>query len=74
MSVMSTVWEETVGCAHQYRCDLAIHLVTVLSSSYGIIMDHAINSPVNGNNFVVGLNATDMLHLRNKWNLLVKRK
>ena len=40
---MSTVLEETDGCAKQYRCALAVYLMTVLSSSYGIIMDCSIN-------------------------------
>ena len=52
MSGISTVWEDTYGCDKQYRCDLAIHLMTVLSSLYGIIMDHAINAPGNGKNVV----------------------
>ena len=42
---MSTVWEDTDGCAKHYRCVLAIYLMTVLSSSCGIIMDRAINAP-----------------------------
>ena len=33
--------------------------MTVLSSSYGIIMDIAINEPVHGNNVVDGINAAD---------------
>ena len=37
----------TNGCATQYICDLDIYLMTVLSSSYGIIMDRAINAPVD---------------------------
>ena len=43
MSGMSKVWEDTAGCANKYRCNLDIYLMTVLSSSYGIIMDLAIN-------------------------------
>ena len=60
MSGMSTVWEDTGGCAKKYRCTLAIYLMTVLSSSYGIIIDRAINAPGHGNNFVDGLNATEI--------------
>ena len=61
---MSTVWEDTNGCAKEYSFDLAICLVTVLSSSYGIIMDRGINSPHRGNNVVDGLNATDKRYLK----------
>ena len=48
--VMSILWEDTDGCAKQYMRDLAIHLMAVISSSYGIIMDHAISAPDHGNN------------------------
>ena len=43
VSVLSTVWEEAYGFARQYRCAIAMYLMTVLSSSYGIIMDPAMN-------------------------------
>ena len=56
---MSTEWEDTDGCAKQYRCDLDIYLMTNLSSSYGIIMDFVINSPGHGKNVVDLLNATE---------------
>ena len=48
LSVMSTVWEDTNGCAKNYRCALDICLTTVLSSSYIIIMDRAINQTFFG--------------------------
>ena len=41
-----TIWYDTDGCAKQYRCNLDIYLMTVLSSLYGITMDHIINVPV----------------------------
>ena len=46
---ISTVWEDTDGCVKQYMCALAIYLMTVLSSAYGIIMDPKINAPSYGN-------------------------
>ena len=49
-----------------------IYLITVLSSSYGIITDHAINSPGNGNNVVDGLNATEKRYLKVKMELIGK--
>ena len=61
---MSKVWEDTTGCAKKYRCDLSIHLITVLSSSYGITMYRAINTPGHGNNVVDGMNATDKRYLK----------
>ena len=38
---MSTVWEDIDVFAKQYMWDLAKYLLTLLSYSYGIIMDHA---------------------------------
>ena len=64
VSGMSTVWEDTDGCANKYRCALTIYLMTVLSSSYGIIMYHAMNPPGHGKNVVDGLNATDKHYLK----------
>ena len=61
---MSTVWEENDGCAKKYRCDLAVYLMPVLSYSYGIIMDCAINAPGHRNNVIYGLNATDKCYLK----------
>ena len=58
VSVMSTLWEYTDGCANKYRCDLDIYLMTVLSSLYDIIMNHEINATGNGNNVVDGINDT----------------
>ena len=61
---MSTVWEDNNGCVKQYRCDLDIYLITVLSYSYGIIMNRTINSLVHVNNVVNGINATDKRYLK----------
>ena len=69
---MSTVWKYAYGCAKQYMCGLAIYLMTVLSSSYGIIMYRAINEPGHGKNVVDGLNATDKRHLKGKMELIGK--
>ena len=64
VSGITTLWEDTDGCDNQYRCDLAIYLMTVLPYPYGIIMDEAINAPGHGNNVVDGLNATDIIYLK----------
>ena len=67
----STVWEDTYGCDKQYRCSLVCYLMTLLSSSWGIIMDIAIYLPAHGKNIVDEINATEKLYCRNRWNLLV---
>ena len=53
---MSSVWEDIDSCTKEYRCDLYKYWRNMLSSSYGIVMDRAINAPVCGNNVVDGLN------------------
>ena len=47
-------------------CALDIYLMTVLSSSYGIIMDLAVNVPGHVNNVVYGLNTTNKHYLKEK--------
>ena len=64
VSGMSTVWEDTGGFAKKYRCYLNIYLMNVFSSSYGIIMDRAMNEIGHGNNVVDGLNATGKRYLK----------
>ena len=59
VSVMSKFWEDTSGCTNKYNFSLAIYLMTLSSSSYGIIMDCAIIAPVYGNNVIDGLNAME---------------
>ena len=61
---MSTLWEETDSFANQYKCDLDMYLMTVLSSSYGIIMDCEINAPGHVKNVVDRLNATENPYLK----------
>ena len=46
--------------------------MTVLSSSYGIIMDRVINAPGHGNNVVYGLNAEDKRYLKGEMEIMDK--
>ena len=55
---MLTLWEDTDDCANQYRYAFDIFLITVLSSSYGIIMYRTVNAQVHRKNVVDGLYAT----------------
>ena len=64
VSAMSTVWEDTDGCSNKYRFALAIYLMSVLSSLYGVIMDREINAPGHVNSVVDVINATDKLYLK----------
>ena len=63
---MSTVWENTDGCANKYRRDLDIYLITMFSYLYGTIMDRAINAPGYGKNVVDGLNEMKKRYLKGK--------
>ena len=46
------MWENTDGCAEQYRCASALYLVSVLSQCYSIIIDLSISAPVHGKEVV----------------------
>ena len=46
--------------------------MTVLSYSYGITMDCAINAPVHRNNVVDVINVTDKHYLKEKMDLICK--
>ena len=61
---MSTVQEDTDVCAKKYRCALTIYLMTVLSYSYVIIMDRAMDAPGQEKNVVDGLYATGKSYLK----------
>ena len=66
VSGMSTVWDDTGVFSYQYSCALAIYLMNVLSSLYGIIMDRAIDAPGHGKNVFDGLNATYKCYLKSE--------
>ena len=72
MSGISTVWEDTDGCAKEYRCVLDIYLMTVLSSSNFIITYHSINTPGHVNNVGDVLNATDKRYLKGEMEFIGK--
>ena len=63
---MSTIWEDSDGCANKYISALSTYLMTALSSSYGIIMDRAINALGHGKDVVHGINATEKRYLKGK--------
>ena len=66
---MSIVLEDTGGCAKKSVCALNIYLITLLSSSYVIIMFRAINAPRHGKKVVDGLNADDKGYLNEQMEL-----
>ena len=64
MSSMSTVWEDTNGCANKSIFALDVYLMPVISSSYIIITDRAITVPVYENNVIDGINTTKKRYMR----------
>ena len=44
-STLSTIWENTDGCAEQYRCYSAQHLMSVMLQFYSTIIDLGISAP-----------------------------
>ena len=59
MSVLSTIWENTDGCAEQYRCATALYIMSVFSQRHSIIFDQYISATGHGKEVVDGLNAID---------------
>ena len=60
------VWDDTDGCAKQYRCGTAIYLLSMLAVMFDITIDRAIGAPGHGKDIVDALNATDKVYLRHK--------
>ena len=72
LSTLSTIWEETDGCAKQYCCALALYLLSMVASTFGIVIDRGIGAPGHGKDVVDGLNACDKRYLREVLNQMVK--
>ena len=58
-----TMWDQTDGCANQYRCSIAYYLMSYLSKSYQNFVDRAVDTPVHGKDVVDGLNAVQKRYL-----------
>ena len=59
-------WDDTDGCAKQYRSALALYLLSVVATEFNITIDRAIGAPGHGKDLVDGLNAMDKIYLRHK--------
>ena len=62
-STLITIWENTDGCADQYRCASELYLVSIMSQCYSIIIDRGISSPGHGKEVVDGLNEIDKCYI-----------
>jgi hypothetical protein len=54
-----TMLDDTDGCAKQYRCATAIHLLSMLSVKYGITIDRQVCAPGHGKDSIDGVNTVD---------------
>ena len=55
-SKLSIIWENTDGCAEQYRWASSLYLMSVFSQSHSIIIDQGISEPVNGKQLIDSIN------------------
>ena len=62
-STLSTIWENTDGCAEQYRYVSALYLMSVLSQCHLIIIYRGISAPGHGKELVDGINTIDKQYL-----------
>ena len=56
-------WDQTDGCAKQYRRSIAYYLMSYLSTSYQIFLDRAVDTPGHGKDVVDGFNAVQKRYL-----------
>eukprot|EP00957_Ditylum_brightwellii_P132266 10085743-Ditylum_brightwellii.AAC.1 len=55
--------EDKDGCSKQYRSALSSYLISTISITYGIMIEHAVGVPGPGKDVVDGLNAVDKRYL-----------
>ena len=60
---LSKIWENTYGCAEQYRCASALYLISVMSQTYSKIIDWGISAPGHRKEVVDGINAVDKRYI-----------
>ena len=59
------IFDNTDGCAKQYRCATALYLLSVLCASKNVSIDRAIGAPGHGKDLVDGINAVNKQYLKN---------
>ena len=63
MLELSPIWENTDGCAEQYRCPTVLYLILFLSQRHSIIFDQDISAPGHGKEVIDGLNTIDKRYM-----------
>ena len=56
---MSTIWENTDGCADQYLYTTALYLLSMLAHAYNFIIDHVVGAPGHEKEVLDVLNANE---------------
>ena len=46
-----TMWDQTYGCAKKYMCYIAYYLMSLISKSYQIVLDRAVDKLVQGKRY-----------------------
>ena len=59
----TTIWENTDGCADQYRCATALYLLSILYNAYNNVIYRGFGTPEHGKYIVYGLNANEKIFL-----------
>ena len=57
------MWDQTDGCANQYKCSIAYYLISYLTTSYQIFLDRAVDTPGHRKDVVYGFNAVQKRYL-----------
>ena len=57
VSSLSTIWENTDGCAEQYIYASSLYLMSVMLQCYSVIIDLGISAPGHGKEVVDGINS-----------------
>ena len=61
--VGGTIWDQTDGCAKQYKCSVAYYKMYVLSKSYQTVIDRAADSSDHGKDILDDFNAFQKQYL-----------
>ena len=57
--------ETTDGCLKQYHCGTAMYFLSLLASSFNVVMNRAIGAPGHRKDIVDGLNAVTKYFFKN---------
>ena len=60
---LSTIMEETDGCAKQYRCATYFHLLLIIDVRSNVIINYSVGSPGNGKDVLDSSNTVDKQYI-----------